>query len=70
MAEVMPLRSSFIDESSYDRTTGALQLTFSDGKTIQYNDVPTTLYTAFITSPSKGRFWHQRLEDWRDWEEV
>lgn len=68
MAETMAIRSSFIDESSYDRVTGDLVLTFSDGTQIVYHGVPPSLYTSFITSPSKGRFWHQRLKDWGDWE--
>jgi len=70
MAEVMMHRSSFIEATSYDRASGDLEITFADGKTFRYEGFPPATYTAFITSPSKGRFFHMRIKDAFAAEEV
>lgn len=70
MAEVMTHRSSFIEATSYDRDTSELQITFSNGRTFSYPNVPILTYHAFITSGSKGKFFHSRIKDSFDAEEV
>ena len=69
MAEVIQQRSSFIAETSYDRTTDELQVTFTDGKTFSAT-VPRSTYTAFITAPSRGKAWHSMLKDRFEWDET
>jgi hypothetical protein len=70
MPEVIDHRSSFIERTEYDRPSGELQITFSNGKTFSYADFPPALYTQFITSPSKGKFFHAHIREAFDAEEV
>lgn len=70
MAEVMHHRSSYIDETEYDHDTNALTVTFSDGSTWRYYDVPRGLYTQMITSPSVGRAFRALIRDSFEAEEV
>lgn len=70
MAEVMQHRSSFIEETSYDHDTSTLEISFSNGRTFQYAKFPRATYTSFITSASKGKFFHARIKDAYAAEEV
>jgi hypothetical protein len=70
MAEVMRHRSSHIDETVYDRESGELQVTFTDGRTYKYDGVPRGTYTEFITAPSRGRAFAALIRDRFDGEEM
>ena len=60
--EVIQQRSSFIAETRYDHDTSMLQIEFTDGTTFQYDNVPRSTYTSFITSPSRGRAFHDLIK--------
>lgn len=69
MAEVMSHgASSFIASTTYyhvaegDREAGDLEVSFTDGTRYLYQGVPRGTYTAFITSPSKGRAFHVMIK--------
>ena len=70
MAEVMMHRSSYIDETSYDQDSEELAVTFADGATWKYIGVPRGIYTSFITSASKGRYFRAFIRDNYESEEV
>lgn len=59
--------SSFILSIGYDANENEMEVDFSDGKTLTYIDVPIDVYTDFISSISKGRFWHTNIKDVFDW---
>lgn len=61
MAEVIRHRSSYIDETEYD--DGALTVTFSDGSSWRYEDVPQDIYAQVISAPSVGRAFRQLIRD-------
>lgn len=69
MAEVMSHgASSFIASTEYyhvaegEHEAGDLIVQFNDGVRYLYQGVPRSLYTAFITSSSKGRAFHAMIK--------
>ena len=52
--------SSLIEKTEY--SDNLLFLTFSTGHTYCYCNVPETVYKEMIVSPSKGRFFHDRIK--------
>ena len=50
------VQSSVIREIDYDARTATLEVTFRDGDVYAYFLVPWSVYEAFLTAPSKGRF--------------
>lgn len=70
MSEVMRHRSSYIDVTEYDHSTGDLTVTFSDGRSYLYSGVPRGIYTQVITAPSVGRAFRQYIRERFDGEEV
>ena len=70
IGEVMSHRSSFIAQTMYDRTTDALEITFTDGKTFHYEGVPRAAYIELITSGSIGSHFQRSFKHRFDGEEV
>jgi hypothetical protein len=70
MSEVMRHRSSHIDTTEYDYSSETLSVTFTDGRTWQYSNVPRGAYHQFITAPSRGRAFNDVIRDRYDGEEV
>ncbi|MDE2040671.1 MAG: KTSC domain-containing protein [Elusimicrobia bacterium] len=70
MVEVIRQRSSFIAETRYDKQTETLEIEFTDGATFRYDGVPRSTYTAFITSPSRGRAFHTLIKPRFEGEQV
>lgn len=56
------LTSSVMTSAGYDAASAILEIEFRRGTIYQYVDVPATEYEALLTSSSKGRFFHARLE--------
>lgn len=63
-------RSTFISETDYDRTNGTLLITFADGKTFKYDDVPQGSYISLTTTSSIGSAFHKVIKNRYDGEEV
>ncbi|HEV3275971.1 MAG TPA: KTSC domain-containing protein [Terriglobia bacterium] len=55
--------SSSISEIGYDVTTGTLEVAFNNGGVYRYLEVPDSLYQAFETCDSKGRFFNQNIRN-------
>lgn len=70
MSEVMRHNSSYIAETDYDQQAQTLDVTFTDGSTWRYADVPRGIYTQFITSSSRGRAFHSLIRDSFEAEEM
>ena len=68
--EVLRHRSTYIAETEYDFDTGALTVTFSDGATWQYDDVPQLVYTQLVRAPSVGRAFRTLIRDSYEGEQV
>jgi hypothetical protein len=70
VAEVLRHSSSHISETSYDRETQILSVTFSEGREYRYQGVDKDTYDALITSPSKGRAFNALIRDAFEFEEA
>jgi hypothetical protein len=55
--------SSAMWRISYDDTRHELAVTFKTGKTYTYFEVPEDVYEDFLSAPSKGRFFNERIRD-------
>jgi hypothetical protein len=53
--------SSSIKSIGYDDKTGHLQVTFSSGKTYQYEGVSPEVHRNFMKSESKGKFFADHI---------
>ena len=51
--------SSNIKAVGYDRDSKTLQITFSNGATYTYSDVPLAMYEGLFTADSAGRYVQQ-----------
>lgn len=51
--------SSNIKAVGYDRDSKTLQITFSNGSTYTYTDVPLAMYEGIFTADSAGRYVQQ-----------
>jgi hypothetical protein len=51
-----PVVSSNIAAAGYDKDTKTLQITFKNGMTYSYSDVPLAMYEGIFTSDSAGKF--------------
>lgn len=59
--------SSMINSIGYDPNTSEMEVEFNDGTTVTYSDVPKYIYNEFISSTSKGKFFHQNIKDIYDY---
>lgn len=57
------LSSSAILSATYDDETEDLSLTFSNGQTYDYHDVPQEVFDGLQAASSAGRFWHANIKD-------
>ena len=56
--EKQNLESSVVRAAGY---TYVLEIEFQSGRIYQYFDVPETIYTAFLESDSKGRYFNAHI---------
>lgn len=57
------LHSTAILSATYDDENEELSLTFSNGSTYDYHDVPKETFDALCAASSPGRFWHSEIKD-------
>ena len=58
-----PVSSSDLRSVGYDQDSRILEIEFHGGRLYHYFDVPISEYSALMDSPSKGRYFHQRIKD-------
>lgn len=58
----MKVLSSNISDVAYDEKTRTMSITFRDGSTYNYFDVPLGVYDRLITAPSKGSYFAQNIK--------
>lgn len=63
MEHFSAFESSNISLISYDAASETLQVTFHNGGTYQYFDVPANKWDDFKRADSKGQFLHQQIKD-------
>lgn len=56
--EMIPVVSSNIAAIGYSDSSSVLQVDFMNGTRYRYFDVPTQVFTAFLASRSKGRYFN------------
>ncbi len=57
------LNSSMLSAADYDPTTSVLEVTFSNGATYYYDEVPQAIYDALIGASSAGRYFLDNIKD-------
>ena len=57
----MKVDSSNIQDVSYDQNSGTMVVTFNNGSTYQYRDVPIGVYQRLIDAPSKGSYFAEYI---------
>jgi len=57
------VESSSLKSIGYDRKTRTLEVEFASGGIYRYDDVPTELWSELRHSPSKGKFFQERIRD-------
>ena len=62
--------STVIRALAYDPPTRTLFVTFVDGDIYAYLDVPESLYKAFRTAPSRGRFFAYKVRNRFDYRRL
>jgi hypothetical protein len=68
--ETVAVASSNLRSVGYDPATQVLQVTFVNGTTYAYRDVPATVYTDLLGAASKGRYFHQMIRQHYPFEKV
>jgi hypothetical protein len=61
--EMIPVRSSAISAIGYDPASRRLKIRFKQGRTYDFCNVPQDVFDRFLTAPSKGRFYDDRIRD-------
>lgn len=54
-------RSSHIKDASYDDDSRRLSITFRNGRTYEYDNVPKDFHNGLNEAPSPGRFFHRQI---------
>lgn len=52
-----PLKSSFLENCTYNENDKILTVKFANGKEYQYSEVPIEIYADFIIANSAGQFY-------------
>lgn len=65
-----PLESSSLAAAGYDPATSTLEIEFRHGSIYRYFMVPRSIYQAFSTASSKGRFFVAEIRDHYPFERV
>lgn len=61
--EFRGIQNSTVLQIGYDVDTHTLQVTFSGGRTYQYDQVPKTVADSFLNAKSKGAFVAEQLRN-------
>jgi hypothetical protein len=60
---MVALRSTAIVSADYDAELEALTLTFANGRSYTYDDVPQEVFERLVADPSPGAFYHTYIRD-------
>lgn len=63
----IPMSSSRVTQARYDRGLGQIQVIFRDGTPWVYDSVPRSVWEAFRSTPSPGRFIDSDLNSYPYW---
>lgn len=58
-----PVQSSMISYVAHDADTNALTVTFNNGKSYVYENVPVDEYHALVNAPSVGKHFIDNIRD-------
>lgn len=61
--QTVQLRSSALASATYDDENEDLSITFSNGSTYDYHDVPKEVFDGLASAPSPGGYWHAAIKD-------
>ncbi len=62
VAAVTDVDSSLLDKVAYDPTSQDLVITFQNGETYRYLQVPQAVYDSLMQAASKGQFFAQNIK--------
>ena len=60
--EKVNVSSTNISSVQYNESDESMVLEFKNGSSYKYKDVPLMVYKAFLTSSSKGQFFHSDIK--------
>lgn len=61
--EMMKVRSSAIRAVGYDRSIRRMRITFEQGYTYDFCEVPPDVYEALMAASSKGTYYNKYIKD-------
>jgi KTSC domain len=61
--EWIPVESGLFSSAAYRAGVRQLYLRFQDGKIYRFFDCPVTVYTEFVATASKGRYFSQQIRN-------
>ncbi len=63
LGQYQRVQSTAITSIRYKADTCELDVTFTNGKTYCYYNVPLQVYLKFVDAESKGRFFNEKIKD-------
>ena len=60
---MIPVNSSAISFIGYDNSSMKMKITFKQGKTYNYCNVPQSIYSSFKNASSIGRYYDSYIKD-------
>jgi hypothetical protein len=57
------LRSTALASATYDDENATLSITFVNGSTYDYHDVPQEIFDGLVDASSPGQYWHSSIKD-------
>ena len=61
--KMISVSSSAISDIGYDKNTKQMKITFKQGKTYDYCNVPESIFNAFLNATSIGIYYDQNIKD-------
>lgn len=58
------------EEEEPEEKSGVLVITFLSGTTYTYADVPESIWKAFLSAPSRGKFFHKNIRMAYDYTQI
>ena len=63
MTDFEPLASSNLESYRYDKVSNTLEIKFiGSDRTHSYDNVPQSVVDEFLSSPSRGKFFHSNIK--------
>jgi lysyl-tRNA synthetase, class II len=63
LKECLLIEDFSLTSVGYDRGARLLEIEFRHGGVYRYHDVPSSVFAELMRSPSKGRFFNERVRD-------